>query len=113
MQARELGAPRYAPITQEPTLTPGRYPSAHPLSPSLLLSACAGTQEPLRPGAERPQTVADSINLSGFPPEFRRGFTDGCAAARRERRVGPTEGDAPYVVGWSDGFDYCRPKKPN
>lgn len=79
----------------------------------LFLVACAGTQEPLRPGAERPQSVTDSINLSGFPPEFRRGFTDGCAAARANDASGRPKGDGAYVVGWSDGFDYCRPKKPN
>ena len=79
--------------------------------PLLVAAGCAGPQEPLRPGAERPETVTTSINLSGFPPEFRRGFGDGCAAARANDPSGRPKGEGPYVVGWSDGFDYCRPKK--
>lgn len=78
----------------------------------LLVAGCAA-QEPLRPGADRPATVTSSINLSGYPPEFRRGFGDGCAAARANDASGRPKGDGQYAVGWSDGFDYCRPKKPN
>jgi hypothetical protein len=81
------------------------------LLPLLVAAGCAGTQEPLRPGADRPESVTTSINLSGYPPEFRRGFGDGCAAARANNPSGRPKGDAPYSVGWSDGFDYCRAKK--
>jgi hypothetical protein len=81
-----------------------------PLLPILFLAACAA-QEPLRPGAEKPQTVTTSINLSGYPPEFRRGFTDGCTASRANAPSGRPTGDGQYAVGWNDGFDYCRPKK--
>lgn len=80
---------------------------------SLVLAAGCATQEPLRPGADRPATVTRSINLSGFPPEFQRGFGDGCAAARTNDSSKRPKGDDPYAVGWSDGFDYCRAKKPN
>jgi hypothetical protein len=81
------------------------------LFPVLLLAACAATKEPLRPGAEKPQTVTSSINLSGFPPEFRRGFGDGCTAARANDASARPKAEGQYAVGWSDGFDYCRPKK--
>jgi len=77
----------------------------------LVLSACA--QEPLRPGAQNPTTVTSSVNLSGYPPEFRRGFTDGCAAARANDPSSRPKGDGQYPVGWNDGFDYCKPRKTN
>jgi len=77
----------------------------------LVLSACA--QEPLRPGAQNPTTVTSSVNLSGYPPEFRRGFTDGCAAARANDPSSRPKGDGQYPVGWNDGFDYCKPRKAN
>ena len=50
----------------------------------LLVAGCAAFQpeEPVRPGAGNPATVTDAINLSGYPPEFRSGFREGCAAAR-------------------------------
>lgn len=78
----------------------------------VLLVACAATpQEPLRPGADKPQSVTSSINLSGFPPDFRRGFSAGCDAARANDPSRRPKGDGPYAVGWNDGFDYCKPKK--
>lgn len=83
---------------------------------SLLLAAACATfaagcaTEDVRPGAENPQMVTRSLNLSGYPPEFQQGFKEGCAAARKggaaER---PTTGGQ-YAVGWNDGFDYCKPK---
>jgi hypothetical protein len=76
-----------------------------------LVAACA-SNENLRPGANRPATVTDSLNLSGFPPEFRKGFTDGCSAAR----AGDTarlKAEGQYAVGWRDGFDYCKPRPTN
>lgn len=72
------------------------------------LAACATPET--RPGAQNPATVTRSINLSGYPPEFRRGFTDGCAAARDAPTAARPTGDPQYVMGWSDGLDYCKPK---
>jgi hypothetical protein len=77
----------------------------------LVLAACASPEEPLRPGARDPATVTSNINLSGYPPEFRRGFTDGCAAARAGDAASRPKGDGAYPVGWSDGFDYCKTRK--
>jgi hypothetical protein len=79
--------------------------------PLALLAACTSTDN-LRPGAERPATVTDSINLSGFPPEFRKGFTDGCSAARGGRTAAP-KAEGQYAVGWRDGFDYCKARPTN
>ena len=73
-------------------------------------AACASDAN-LRPGAQKPSTVTSSVNLSGFPPEFRRGFTDGCGVARSNPGAQRPKGEAQYVAGWQDGFDYCKPRK--
>lgn len=77
----------------------------------LLIAGCAANQE-LRPGAQSPANVTKSVNLSGFPPEFRRGFTDGCAAARAWVTPAKPNAEGQYAVGWQDGFDYCKPRTP-
>jgi hypothetical protein len=74
-----------------------------------LVAACASDAD-LRPGARDPATVTSAVNLSGFPPEFRRGFTDGCAAVRANEAARRPKGEAQYVAGWQDGFDYCKPR---
>jgi hypothetical protein len=58
--------------------------------------------------------VTNSINLSGFPPEYKRGFAAGCENAKDgSGRAAPhSKGDASFVQGWQDGFDYCRSRKP-
>jgi hypothetical protein len=77
-----------------------------------LAAGCAGGEN-LRPGADQPATVTSSINLSGFPPEFRKGFTDGCSAARWGAGAAPPNAEGQYAVGWRDGFDYCKPRPAN
>ncbi|MCL4799338.1 MAG: hypothetical protein KJ025_07110 [Burkholderiales bacterium] len=74
-----------------------------------LTAGCAATDSG-RPGASDPGTVTSAINLSGFPPEFRRGFSDGCAAARAGQPGARPPADGQYAVGWNDGFDYCKPR---
>lgn len=77
------------------------------LSLGAILAGCASTS--LRPGAEDPARVTDTINLSGFPPEYKRGFTAGCEYARHAsaRPAQHPRGDAALVQGWKDGKDYC------
>ena len=77
----------------------------------LALAAACANDANLRPGADNPRTVTSSVNLSGFPPEFRRGFTDGCAAVRASETAQRPKGEAQYVAGWQDGFDYCKARK--
>jgi hypothetical protein len=77
-----------------------------------LLGGCAAAS--LRAGADDPARVTQSINLSGFPPEYKRGFSAGCkdagnASGRSARRP---KGDGPFAQGWRDGLSYCRPQKP-
>lgn len=77
------------------------------LSFCAVLTGCASTS--LRPGADEPARVTDSINLSGFPPEYKRGFTAGCEYARHGSAGSARhpKGDAALVQGWKDGRDYC------
>ena len=79
---------------------------------SAVLAGCAS--QSLRPGADDPAQVTNSINLSGFPPEYKRGFAAGCENARNAfgRPAQRPTGDASFVQGWQDGADYCRSRKP-
>jgi hypothetical protein len=79
---------------------------------ALVAAGCATTtpEPPARPGAQNPATVTDAINLSGYPPEFREGFREGCAAARGGSGTKP-RGDGQFAVGWNDGFSYCKAKR--
>ena len=74
----------------------------------LILIAAAGC-------ATQSQPPAPAINLSGFPPEFRQGYTDGCAStqagAARKRDEASYKSDANYAQGWRDGYDICRRRK--
>ena len=85
---------------------------------SVLLLLCAGlagcASPTLRAGADDPARVTNSINLSGFPPEYKRGFSAGCERAKDAsgRPAQRPKGDASFVQGWQDGADYCRPGKP-
>ena len=50
------------------------------------------------------------VNLSGYPPEFKQGYADGCASARgrQKRNDARFRSDYQYAQGWRDGFDICR-----
>lgn len=76
-----------------------------------LLAGCASRS--LRPGADDPAQVTNSINLSGFPPEYKRGFAAGCESAKDAsgQSARRPKGEASFVQGWQDGLDYCRPRK--
>jgi hypothetical protein len=72
----------------------------------LWLAGCA-TAPP--PSAGQPD-----VNLAGFPPEFRAGYSDGCASvnAPRRRDEARFKADANYAQGWRDGYDICRRRRP-
>jgi len=50
------------------------------------------------------------VNLSGYPPEFRQGYADGCASAKgsRTRDDKRFHSDYQYAQGWRDGNDICK-----
>jgi hypothetical protein len=74
-----------------------------------LVSGCA--QPGLRTGAEHPAQVTQSINLAGFSPEYKRGFTAGCESAYDSASSRP-KGAGSFTQGWQDGRGYCSPRKP-
>ncbi len=59
------------------------------------------------------QPPAPAVNLSGYPPEFRQGYADGCASvnAARKRDEARFKSDANYAQGWRDGYDICQRRK--
>lgn len=69
----------------------------------LLAAGCSVKSQPSVP----------AVNLSGYPPEFRQGYADGCASANAPRRRDEArfKSDANYAQGWQDGYDICRRKK--
>lgn len=83
-----------------------------PLLFSALFTGC--TSQSPRVGAGDPAHVTSSINLSGFPPEYKRGFASGCDSAKEapSRSAPHPKGEASFVQGWLDGVDYCRLRKP-
>jgi hypothetical protein len=88
----------------------------------LLIALCAGcatpskTSEPSspsQPGSTSPQPStqrAPPVNLSGYSPAFKAGYTDGCASARgpARRDDGRYRTDNDYMMGWSDGNSVCQ-----
>lgn len=51
------------------------------------------------------------MNLSGFPPAFQQGYSEGCqsASTRHTRRDdGRYRTDEDYMQGWNDGYSGCR-----
>ena len=61
-------------------------------------------------GCSAPKTEPN-VNLTGYPPEFRAGYVDGCDSVRRnalkkdEQRY---KSDPQYAAGWRDGYDICK-----
>lgn len=69
---------------------------------AVLLAGCAGP-----PPAQR-------VNLSGFSPAFKQGYSDGCESARsgsRRRDQDRYETDFDYAQGWNDGRSICAQRK--
>jgi hypothetical protein len=67
-----------------------------------------GTPTPSQPqGNPNPPS---SVNLQGFPLEYRQGYADGCASASGGERKDATRfrGDSQYQAGWMDGNAVCR-----
>ena len=64
--------------------------------------------------AQLPGNAAEpraNVNLSGYTPEFRAGYADGCASASAgaalKRDSARFKADANYAQGWQDGHDIC------
>lgn len=79
------------------------------LALTALVAACT-TGGPV--GPERAARTTQSLNLSGFPPDYRRGFTDGCAAVGAAPAALSAGADAQYQQGFKDGHSYCTRRPP-
>jgi hypothetical protein len=100
-------------------MTRARFPHLWLISLIMLASGCAtvapettpyGTPTPSQPlGNPNPPS---SVNLQGFPLEYRQGYADGCASASGRERKDATRfrSDGQYRTGWADGNALC--KKP-
>ena len=80
-----------------------------PVLTAIALSACAGAK-----GSS--ETYPKTLNLSGFPPEYRQAFALGCdqAAAGNARASVPSirSSKGMEVQGLLDSFDVCRRNAP-
>lgn len=75
------------------------------LALATLLLGCA----PLEHRAPPPARAA-TPNLSGFSPDFKAGYADGCTSATGPMKRDPAryEADGGYARGWRDGYSGCR-----
>jgi len=76
------------------------------------IAGCASTGTPPSAPTTTGEPPAPSVNLSGFPLEYRQGYADGCSTATgRERKdAARFAGDGNYRTGWQDGLAICRNK---
>jgi hypothetical protein len=53
--------------------------------------------------------AAPPVNLSGYPPNFREGYADGCNSAhgKAQQDAQRMKSDSLYAQGYRDGFDSC------
>ena len=68
-----------------------------------LLAGCGGLAPERKP--------EQRVNLSGYSPSFKQGYSDGCESAgwrgkRRDENRFKTESD--YMMGWNDGYSVCQ-----
>ena len=51
-----------------------------------------------------------NMNLAGYPPAFKAGYSDGCSSASGTQRKDAARfgADVQYAQGWRDGFDVCK-----
>lgn len=70
------------------------------------------TPAPSQPSTQRP-APPPPVNLSGYSPAFKQGYSDGCASARGTMRRDDARyrSDNEYMMGWSDGNSVCRARR--
>ena len=86
----------------------------------LVLAGCAeqraappGPIDPPARASQPPARAANpnlSPNLSGFSPEFKAGYADGCASVGTalKRDASRFVADGSYARGWRDGYSSCK-----
>jgi hypothetical protein len=83
---------------------------------AMLLGACSSLQQApsgSSSGTTPPPRTNAGVNLSGYPPAFKDGFSDGCESLRGSyRRDAARFGkDNDYTLGWQDGYSICGRQK--
>ena len=74
--------------------------------------AAAAPTTPTTPvGPERAERTTRALNLAGFPPEYRSGFTAGCASVGSPAAPIPP-GEASFRQGYRDGASHCLRRPP-
>jgi len=81
-----------------------------------LMTGCASQPAPdLQPAPATAPAPKPAVNLSGYPPEFKQGYSEGCASAKpnavRTRNEERFKTDVNYAQGWRDGYDICGRQK--
>ena len=64
------------------------------------------------PGSDVPaprSSARAGVNLSGFPPAYREGYSAGCEGGRRDEAR--YKSDTSYMMGWDDGRSVCASRK--
>ena len=79
---------------------------------ALVTVLTAGCASPPAPPSKPEPDSRPSVNLSGYPTEFRQGYADGCASVNtvRKRDDARFKSDANYAMGWRDGYSICKPR---
>lgn len=94
----------------------GTAPSSPSTTPSTTKPAAPSTATPppatTPVGPERAQRTQRALNMTGFPPEYQRGWRDGCASVGSAASTPPAGLDAQSSQGWKDGFTYCTKRRP-
>jgi len=92
---------------------------------ALLAAGCAGVApQPAPPSGPppgpytQPASAASaapppSVNLQGFPLEYRTGYLDGCASASgtEKKDTARFRYDGQYRTGWQDGNSICKKQR--
>jgi hypothetical protein len=82
---------------------------------SMLLGACTSMQQApsSSSSSSTPPRTNAGVNLSGYPPAFKDGFSDGCESLRGNYRrdAGRFGKDNNYTLGWQDGYSICGRQK--
>jgi hypothetical protein len=82
---------------------------------TMLLGACTSMQQTPSGGTSGSTAprAGPNINLSGYPPAFKDGFSDGCESLRGNYRrdAGRFGKDNNYTLGWQDGYSICGRQK--
>lgn len=81
-----------------------------PYFAAAILAGCASQPAPTPTRAPATVLPQARVNLSGYSPEFKQGYADGCASvgAARQRDAARFKSDSNYAQGWRDGYSICK-----